>query len=870
MRSIKHLLLIALLGVLLPACFLKKNKKTQKKPLSTTSLNSAPGFMIPPDSVKKGSPKRFRELITASYKADSGFLNAYTHDDKYYLEIPDSILGRDILLVSRVAKAAAAVTTRPNGGSGGYGGSQIGERVIRLAKGSRHKIYAHLMSYRERSADTSTNGIYRSLERSTLHPIAAVFDIKATGASSSVIDVSEFMMADQSLVNFDATSKRAYGIGLLQKDKSYILSIDAFSSNIELQTVNTYAKGEGTVTYQLNNSWLLLPQTPMRGRLADRRVGYFEEKYLDFDEPQGVGNLGLITRFRLEPKPEDVQRYLAGELVEPAQPIIFYIDPTTPKKWVKSLIAGVNDWQKAFEKAGFKNAVYALEAPSNKREWSLFDAKHNAIVYMPANVANAMGPHIHDPRSGEILETHVNWFHNVMTLLHDWYMVQAGPNDPRARKMVFDDELMGQLIRFVSSHEVGHTLGLRHNFLASSSVPVDSLRSKSYLEKNGFCPSIMDYARFNFVAQPKDNIPPDLLMPRIGVYDEWAIEWGYRWYPDTETIAQEALRLDKITTAKLSKDKRLRFQGDYWGSPSDPRAQTEDLGDDVVKMGTYGIENLKIVLRNLPEWTHTPGGNYENLSRMNKQVVGQFHRYMLHALCNVTLYPTDSRSETEKGAVFGYVPKAKRKAALAFIDKQLFDTPTWLFNPKTQTTLGTGNLSEAGRIQEKVLSQLLGPLGYIQLETANGLAPAREHYSYDELVTDLRSGIWKELKSGKAISFERRRLQRLFAEHLINLQNIGLKDPLYRRDAVPIAREHIRSLISEIERASKTVRDRDSRMHLNELASRFRWSLKPESYIPVPAAPVSPLAIPGIPSSDSWNEYPAKETGMQYLMPCFE
>ncbi|RZM03213.1 MAG: DUF5117 domain-containing protein, partial [Pedobacter sp.] len=298
----------------------------------------------------------------------------------------------------------------------------------------------------------------------------------------------------------------------------------------------------GSSTIELNTSLVILPKVPMKSRYFDPRVGYFTVGYTDFDlNPQGVKEIELIKRWRLEPKPQDLARYKRGELVEPAKPIVFYIDPATPKKWVPYLKAGVNDWAKAFEKAGFKNAVMAKEAPSAKEDstWSIDDARHSAIVYKPSEIANASGPSISDPRSGEIMESHINWFHNVQSLVHDWYMIQTAAVDPRARKMTFSDELMGDLIRFVSSHEVGHTLGLRHNYGSSSTVPTELLRDKKFVEANGHTPSIMDYARFNYIAQPEDNISSKGLYPRIGDYDKWAIECGYKYFPEAKNAQQE-------------------------------------------------------------------------------------------------------------------------------------------------------------------------------------------------------------------------------------------------------------------------------------------------------------------------------------------
>jgi hypothetical protein len=496
-------------------------------------------------------PRAYTEVITAKAKTVNGLFKIHKQDDRFFFEIPNSLLNRDILVVNRISKGAAESRVQTLG----YAGDQIGENVVRFEKGPNNKLFLRSISYQEISRDSSESGMYRSVLNSNVQPIVAAFDVKAFSKNNAgtVIDVTDFIGGDNDILYFDGPVKKGLSIGQQMNDRSYIDDVKAFESNIEIRSVKTYYRmsasggngpqvAPGPVTYELNSSMVLLPKVPMQPRSFDPRVGYFATGYTDFDaNPQGIKKVSMITRWRLEPKAEDIEKYKRGELVEPKKPIVFYIDPATPKKWVPYLIQGVNDWQVAFEKAGWKNAIIAKEAPVNDSTWSIDDAGHSAIIYKPSDIANASGPHVHDPRSGEILETHVNWYHNVMSLVHNWYFVQAAAVDPRARKMQFDDELMGQLIRFVSSHEVGHTLGLRHNFGSSSTVPVEKLRDKAWVEANGHTPSIMDYARFNYVAQPEDSISEKGLFPRIGEYDKWAIEWGYRWFPDIKRRSRKSL-----------------------------------------------------------------------------------------------------------------------------------------------------------------------------------------------------------------------------------------------------------------------------------------------------------------------------------------
>ncbi len=394
----------------------------------------------------------------------------------------------------------------------------------------------------------------------------------------------------------------------------------------------------------------------------------------------------------MNPKHEDRERWLRGELVEPKKPIVYYIDPATPKQWRPYLIAGINDWQAAFEKAGFKNAIIGKEWPENDSTMSLEDARFSVIRYFASDIENAYGPNIADPRSGEILESHIGWYHNVMKLLHDWYMIQAGAVDPRARKMKFDDSLMGDLVRFVSSHEIGHTLGLRHNMGSSSQTPVEKLRDKAWVEANGHTASIMDYARFNYVAQPEDHIGPAGLYPRIGDYDKWAIQWGYKGIPGTADAEADKKILNRWIIDSLKANPRLWFGGE--GQNFDPRAQTEDLGDNAMKACEYGIKNLKRILVQLPLWTKEEADTYENLDDMYTQLTIQFARYMNHVRKNVGGIYETFKSVEQTGDVYQPTPKALQQQAVAFLHTQLFETPYWLLNKDILNKINSPNSNE--------------------------------------------------------------------------------------------------------------------------------------------------------------------------------
>ena len=776
--------------------FFKSKKKVVKKEVAAEK---------PP---LKG-PKPYAQVITNKAKTTNGLFKVHKVDNSYFFEIPDSLLGRDLLVVNRISKSAADSRR----GFAGYAGDEIGENVIRFEKGPNDKLFMRSVSYSERSNDST--GMYFSVQKSNLQPIVGAFEIKAfkkdsvSKTQNSVIEVTDFANGDNSVWFFDEWVKKSLSLGGLLTDRCYIDTIKSFPNNVEVRTVKTYAQKPlspndvtpDPLTYELNTSIVILPKVLMKPSYYDPRVGYFTASYTDFDQnPQGVERVSMISRWRLEPKDEDVEKYKKGELVEPKKPIVFYIDPATPKKWVPFLKQGVNDWQKAFEKAGFKNAIYALEAPKDST-WSIDDARHSAIVYKPSNIANASGPHVHDPRTGEILETHVNWYHNVMQLLHDWYFVQAAAIDTAARKMEFSDELMGQLIRFVSSHEVGHTLGLRHNFGSSSTIPVEKLRDKAWVEANGHTPSIMDYARFNYVAQPEDHVGQSGIFPRIGIYDDWSIEWGYKWMPEFKTAQEEVPFLNKWVIEKLNSDKRFTFGTEM--DMDDPRNQSEDLGDNAMKASAYGIKNLQRILPNLLVWTKEADKDYKNTALMYIQIQGQFSRYMGHVAKNVAgVYSTPKRVE-QAGALYEYVPASTQKEALAFLHAQLFTTPSWLINKDVIEKLGVDPVITIGKIQRSVVTRLISKNTFdkmLENEAYNGAAA----YTPFQLLDFLKKSIWSELGTGKAVDIYRRNLQKSYVDALVSLVGNAGQVGVGRgtSDASGIARVHLLTLKSEIAKAA--------------------------------------------------------------------
>lgn len=719
--------------------------------------------------------KPYAQVITPKAKSSFGFLTVHKVDNNYFFEIPDSMLNRDILIVNRISKAP---TSRQKSRVG-YPGDILGSKVIRFENKDNKRILVREYSYRERSENK--DGMFQSVRNSNTQPIVANFGIETIKKDSLtrnyVINVNVFLQKENPLFSFDADSKEYIGLLNMVGEGTYIDTLKAFPKNIEISTTVTYQSKKGMsnvgfletgspripLTYELNSSMVLLPEVPMKARLFDPRVGYFTVGYTDFDSnPQGIEYKKLITRWRLEPK--DEAAYLRGELVEPKKPIIIYIDPATPKKWVPYLIQGVNDWQVAFEKAGFKNAIYALEAPTDDPSWSLEDARHSAIVYKPSDIPNASGPHINDPRTGEILETHINWYHNVMSLLRDWYMIQAGTIDEAARKMQLDDELMGQLIRFVSSHEVGHTLGLRHNFGSSHTVPVEKLRDKAWVEANGHTPSIMDYARFNYVAQPEDGITRAGIFPRIGIYDKWSIEWGYRWLPQFQTPEDEVAFSNQSIIEKLKTDVRYTFGTE--SDPNDPRNQSEDLGDDSMLASLYGIKNLKRIVPQILTWSYEPNKSYAGAGEIYSGVVSQFNRYLGHVTKNVAgIYSNSITVEQTDEIAREFVPANIQKRAIAFLNEQLFTTPEWLIDRQLMEKAKIVPVNTICSLQSGVLSRLINK-STLDKMSENEILNGKKAYTSAQMFNDLKKVIWSNLGQS---DIYKRNMQKAYVENLINL-----------------------------------------------------------------------------------------------------
>lgn len=745
-----------------------------------------------------------------------GLFNVQHQKDNWVFQVPDSLLSRPFLAVTRYVATPV--------GSGIYGGEMANQQVFYWQKQDDRLLLRSLMY--DADAD-STTMIYKAVKASTEDPIVGAYKIDSTGTDSAKnrrysITVNRLFLEDNQVVSLPNSTKTSMGLAGLVGDRSFVKFIHTYPINTEIRTLRTYmgrdnssvpsTRSTGFATFEMNTSFVILPKTPMRRRVFDPRVGYFADSFEEFsDNQQNVKRTRFITRWRLEPKDSvDMEKMKRGELVEPKKQIVYYIDPATPKQWRPYLIQGVNDWNVAFEQAGFKNAIVAKEWPENDSTMSMEDARYSVIRYLASDISNAYGPQVHDPRSGEILESHIGWYHNVMQLVHDWYMIQAGCIDSRARTMKFDDQLMGDLIRFVSSHEVGHTLGLRHNMGASSATPVDSLRNKAWVEAHGHTASIMDYARFNYVAQPGDNIGTAGIYPRINDYDKWAIQWGYKPIFGTKDENEDKLILNKLTIAQLAKSRRYWFGGE--GYDNDPRAQSEDLSDDAMRASDYGIKNLRRIVKALPQWTAEEGDMGENLQRVYSNVVAQYNRYVGHVCRNVAGVYTNYKSIEQKGNVYTPEEKSRQQRAMTWIDRNVFTAPTWLVSESYISRLSD---SPETILRNIGMKGIIGLISGDKVATLCRYADSPNSYKPGEFVDDLVKMLFTETASGSKVTSYRRFLQRTAVTNVIAQWKASEGD-----DEHPYYYSMLRQILSRV--TSARGGDAETRAHYMDLAQQIR------------------------------------------------
>ena len=826
-RILSILILIALCVAFQPATAQKK-KKGKK---STTEESKPPS---------KNGIKAFKDVITGDAVSDPGLFTVHKVEDNYYFEIPDTLMEREILVISRISGTIANFTF------GGAGQKARGQQVWRWQK-KDNQLLLRYVSFN--SVATEDKPIYESVRNNNFEPIIMTFPIKAYNRDTTgyVVDVKELFTTDVPMIGpLNENRRKNFGVRSLDKKRSMIMGWKSFPLNTEVRHVLTFNANKlpanantNSLSIEMNQSMILLPKEPMTPRMYDRRVGFFSIQQIDYGlDEQKATTRRYITRWKLEPK--DPEAYRRGELVEPRKQIVYYIDPATPEKWRPYLKQGVEDWNAAFEEAGFKNAITAKDPPSKEEDpdWSPEDVRYSVIRYTANPIQNAQGPHVHDPRSGEIIESDIIWYHNVMNLLRNWFFIQTSAVNEDARGVKFADEVMGRLIRFVSAHEVGHTLGYPHNMGASYSYPVDSLRSKTFTEAMGTAPSIMDYARFNYVAQPGDDAA---LFPDIGVYDKWVTKWGYTALLDAESAEDETETLN--SWIREHEDDPMYWYGRQTFNPIDPRAQTEDIGNDAMRSSSYGIENLKRIVPNLVEWTNDEGKNYDDLKELYNQVIFQWNRYNGHVKSNIGGVYETHKTYDQDGMVYEYVDEATQSRAMQWVQANTFSTPSWLVDGDVLRRIeGAGAVERIRNFQVNTLNNLLNMSRIARLIEAEAMM-GNSTYTPIEMLADLRNGLWSELSRGRTIDVYRRNLQRAYLERMEFLMTNEQTAPpanfrafvgftpvdVSQSDIRPLVRAELKTLRGQIRSAIARTSDRMSRYHLEDAVVRIDNILDPDN-----------------------------------------
>ncbi|MBM6903600.1 zinc-dependent metalloprotease [Phocaeicola coprocola] len=726
------------------------------------------------ETTEEVSKTDFEKIASESNLVSRGMFNVYAQDGKYYFEIPVSLLQRDMLVVNKLQRVPFELND-----AGVNRGTNYETQMIRFEWNKEEKKIRVRQS-RPLPESPENDAITRSVRDNFISPLIADFKLEAcnTDSTAVIIQINDIYDGSETSINnvFDNINLGTSAI----KDLSRIMSIKAFPNNIVATSELTTKVREGmsavNVTVEVSSSLVLLPEKPMMGRLDDPKVGYFTKDLLYFsDSQQKTEEKKYITRWRLEPKPEDREAYLRGELVEPEKPIVFYIENSTPYRWRKYIKQGIEDWQVAFERAGFKNAIIAKELPDSIAA-NADDINYSVVTYAASSKANAMGPSILDPRSGEILEADIMWWHNVISMVQEWITVQTGAIDPKARGTKLPDEMMGDAIRFVACHEVGHSLGLRHNMMGSWTFPTDSLRSKSFTDKmNSTASSIMDYARYNYVAQPGDGVTA--VSPHIGPYDIFAIEYGYRWYGLPTPEAEKDVLYDFLNKHNGRLYKYSEAQDPR--SAVDPRAQNEDLGDDPVRSSELGIANLKRIVPEIIKWTTTgeKGQTYEEASRLYYAVITQWNNYLYHVMANIGGIYIENTTVGDGVKTYTYVEKEKQEASLDFLLNEVLCYPRWLFDTEISDYTFLLRKNPTGVIEYAPSQILKNTQGYIFWDLLsndrlmrmleNELKNGKKAFTVVEMMDKMHNSIFATTIKGGTPDVMERNLQKGFLDALI-------------------------------------------------------------------------------------------------------